>query len=362
MKLNVMRTLSFLLVCVMFFSLFVGCGNNEADTPTDVESTQSVASTIAPVIVDVDKDDPYTISKDANGKDIVILTPNADGSITMTVAEKTTLEAFLGCVVAKDGYVVKVTDVSGKEVTDKKALIAKDMVFEVVNEQSSESEIKLIINVVTQDVIQETVEEQEEINNNTNSVVSAPVKEPITKPEPPSVTVIATVSEAEVVEQPKPQIPPRPIMPPEAAAFPRLQKIKVTLDKHNNLIFETERERNKLEIELSDLKGLARLTKKKELESRIATKNEEIRTLKAGLSGIVRQHGFATVQDFYTAFYTAQRATDAYQKECAKWNEVYGEKVSPKAETMHEKIKRYQEKANQHNASQPYRGKDKGAR
>lgn len=45
------------------------------------------------------------------------------------------------------------------------------------------------------------------------------------------------------------------------------------------------RERNILEIELSDLKGLARLTKKKELESRIAIKNEEIRTLKAGLSG-----------------------------------------------------------------------------
>ncbi len=196
----------------------------------------------------------------------------------------------------------------------------------------------------------------------TTDVVTTPAKETITEPEPPSVTVIATVSEAEVVEQPKPQIPPRPIMPPEAAAFPRLQKIKVTLDKHNNLIFETERERNKLEIELSDLKGLARPTKKKELESRIATKNEEIRTLKAGLSGIVRQHGFAMVQDFYTAFYTAQRATDAYQKECAKWDEAYGEKAAPKAETMHEKIQRYKEKADRQNANQPYRSRDKGAR
>ena len=62
-------------------------------------------------------------------------------------------------------------------------------------------------------------------------------------------------------------------------------------------------------------------------ENRIATKTEEIRTLKAGLSGIVRQHGFATVQDFYTAFYTAQRVTDAYQKECAKWDKSYGEKA-----------------------------------
>ena len=194
------------------------------------------------------------------------------------------------------------------------------------------------------------------------SVVTAPAAEELTEPEPPVTTITETVLETEATEPPKPQIPPRPVMPPKAAAFPMLQKIKITLDKQNHLIFEAERERNILEIELSDLKGLARLTKKKELESRIATKNEEIRTLKAGLSGIVRQHGFATVQDFYTAFYTAKRATEAYQKECAKWDEAYGEKTTPEAETMHEKIQRYQEKADRHNASQPYRSRDKGAR
>ena len=194
------------------------------------------------------------------------------------------------------------------------------------------------------------------------SVVTAPVAEELTEPELSVNTITATVPEKEVVEQPKPQIPPRPVMPPEAAAFPRLQKIKVTLDKQNRLIFEAERERTKLEIELSDLKGLARLTKKKELESRIATKNEEIKTLKAGLSGIVRQHGFATVQDFYTVFYNATRATEAYQKECAKWEEAYGEKATPKAETMHEKIQRYKEKVDRQYASQPYRNRDKGAR
>lgn len=82
----------------------------------------------------------------------------------------------------------------------------------------------------------------------TADVVTALVKETITEPEPPSVTVPTTVPQAEVVEKPKPQIVPRPIMPPEVAAFPRLQKVKITLDKHNNLIFEAERERNKLEI------------------------------------------------------------------------------------------------------------------
>ena len=69
-----------------------------------------------------------------------------------------------------------------------------------------------------------------------------------------------------------------------------------------------------------------------------------------------------TVQDFYTAFYTAQHATEAYQKECAKWEEVYGEKATPKAETMHEKIQRYKEKADRQNTNQPYQHRDKGAR
>ena len=196
----------------------------------------------------------------------------------------------------------------------------------------------------------------------TVETATAPAREVITEHEPSVATITETVLETEVTEPPKSQIPPRPVIPPEVAAFPKLQKIKVTLDKQNHLIFEAERERNQLEIELSDLKGLARLTKKKKLENRIAAKNEEIRTLKAGLSDIVRQHGFATVQDFYTAFYTAKRATEAYQNECAKWEEAYGEKATPKAETMHEKIQRYKEKVDRQNASQPYKSRDKGTR
>ncbi len=114
-------------------------------------------------------------------------------------------------------------------------------------------------------------------------------------------------------------------------------------------------------IKFSILKTIY-LLRKKELESKIATKEEEIRTLKARLSNIVRQHEFATVQDLYTAFYTAQRAFDAYQKERSKWEEAYGEKVTPKFETIHDKIKRYQEKSDNQNANRPYQSKDKGAR
>ena len=151
-------------------------------------------------------------------------------------------------------------------------------------------------------------------------------------------------------------------MPLEAAAYPKLHKVKATLDKHNHLIFEAERERNQLEIERDDLKGFARLTKKRELDIKIDCKNEEIQSLKAGLSGIVKQHGFITIQDFYTAFYTAQRATDAYQKECDKWDATYGAKATPKTESMHEKLQRYQEEADRQNANRPYQSRGKGAR
>ena len=194
------------------------------------------------------------------------------------------------------------------------------------------------------------------------TVDTTPVTETAKEPEPPKAAVTTTVTEAKIVEQPKQQIPPRPVMPPEAAAFPKLQKVKVTLDNHNNLIFKAERERSELEIELSDLKSLARLIKKKELESKISFKTKEIQTLKAVLSGIVKQHGFETVQDFYKAFYTAQNAFDTYQKACAKWEKAFGEQTTPKAETMHEKLQRYQEKADRQNANRSYQSRDKGAR
>ncbi len=67
----------------------------------------------------------------------------------------------------------------------------------------------------------------------------------------------------------------------------------------NGIIFDAERERNKLELERDSLKRLAKLTKKGELQNRIDRKNEEIDLLKVGLSGITGRYGFQTVHDFY---------------------------------------------------------------
>ena len=80
------------------------------------------------------------------------------------------------------------------------------------------------------------------------------------------------------------------------------------------IIFNAERERNELELERDSLKGLAKLTKKGELQSRIDRKNEEIDLLKVGLSGIVKRYGFQTVHDFYYQRENADRQTKQISK------------------------------------------------
>ena len=72
-------------------------------------------------------------------------------------------------------------------------------------------------------------------------------------------------------------LPPEPVMIPEAAAYPKLKKIKTELDSQNAIIFEAEKLRGSLEIEMSNLKGLAKLIRKGDLQERL-TKRRIIST------------------------------------------------------------------------------------
>ena len=69
-------------------------------------------------------------------------------------------------------------------------------------------------------------------------------------------------SQTQVTEQETPQIPPKPVVSTEAAAYPKLLKIYKELNRQNGIIFDAERERNELELERDSLKGFAKLTKK----------------------------------------------------------------------------------------------------
>ena len=152
-----------------------------------------------------------------------------------------------------------------------------------------------------------------------------------------------TESKAQTAENKMPQIPPKPVMSAEATAYPKLSKICQELNKQNGIIFDAERERNALELERDSLKGLARLTKKGELQSKIDRKNEEIDLLKIGLSGIAKRYGFKTVHDFYKDFATAKSANAEYQTKADKWEELYGENAQKQEkESVHRRLQNYQ--------------------
>ena len=75
-------------------------------------------------------------------------------------------------------------------------------------------------------------------------------------------------------------------------------------------------------LERDNLKGLARFTKKGQLQSRINRKKEKIEILKIGLSSIAKRYGYQNVQDFYRIYHKAEDAYAAYQKEAVKWKKA----------------------------------------
>lgn len=233
------------------------------------------------------------------------------------------------------------------------AMELKDKLFHEALEKQYGRKIdfdKEISEVLNADTVAELVEIAEEVEV---------AKEPVA----PDIDDTQTVPKENTVEAPTPQIPPRPIMPPYAAIYLKYVKVKDELDRQNKQIFEAERERGNLEIQLSDLRGIARLTQKGSLERQIADKKDEINIRKTGLSNTVRKYGFATVQDFYTAFRTAQSAYEKHQQEVLEWERTYGEKPQWQ-ETLAERLQRYdREKVNRQQTEQQYhQHKDRGAR
>ena len=169
-------------------------------------------------------------------------------------------------------------------------------------------------------------------------------------------------TQAQTTEQKTPQTPPKPVMSAEAAAYPKLLKIYKELNRQNGSIFDAERERNGLELERDSLKGLAKLTKKGELQSRIERKNEEIDLLKVGLSGIVKRYGFQTVHDFYKTFAASKTANADYRNKADRWEKGYGEKLQKQEESIYRRLQNYQRENTDRQTKQTSKSKDRGAR
>ncbi len=170
-------------------------------------------------------------------------------------------------------------------------------------------------------------------------------------------------SKAQTTENKMPQIPTRPVMSVEAAAYPKLLKIYKELNRQNGIIFDAERERNALELERDSLKGIARLTKKGEIQSKIDRKNEEIDLLKIGLSGIAKRYGFKTVHAFYKTFAAAKTANDEYQTKADRWEELYGENAQKQEkESIHRRLQNHQKESTDRQLPQTAKNRNRGAR
>lgn len=175
-----------------------------------------------------------------------------------------------------------------------------------------------------------------------------PVQEPVRQP-------------TEKETQAKPKIPPKPVMPAKAAAYPKLFKIYKELKRQNEIIFEAEKERNALEFERDELKELARFTKKGELQSKIDRKNEEIDILKIGLSGIAKRYGYKNVQEFYRDYNKSLNAYADYRDKVDDWEKTYGENAQ-KNESLHERLQNYPKKRTDIQVQKIGRSNDRGAR
>ncbi len=177
-----------------------------------------------------------------------------------------------------------------------------------------------------------------------------PKQEPVQKP-------------AEKEMPSKPKIPPKPVMSAETASYPKLFKIYKELNRQNEIIFEAEKERNAFELERDDLKGLARFTKKGELQSKIDRKNEEIDILKIGLSGIAQRYGYQNVQEFYRIYHKSHNAYADYREQVAEWEKTYGENSQRRdKKSVLERLKTSLQKVANYQQQTTIKNKDRGAR
>lgn len=120
--------------------------------------------------------------------------------------------------------------------------------------------------------------------------------------------------------QPKPSV--------LASKYPRMKEIEGRLKDQNRAIFEREKKRDKLKKELSECTGIFKVGRRKELQQKIDSINDQISNMKKRLSSIVKEYKFDSVQAFYKELKTAKGEYLDYQAERSKHEKIYGEKAA----------------------------------
>lgn len=124
---------------------------------------------------------------------------------------------------------------------------------------------------------------------------------------------------AEVQE--KVQLPKKPIEPLLLSKYQAITKLDVELKRRNEEIFAIEQERSNLEIELSECTGLFKKKQRKELQERISILDKKAEKMKAELSKVLRDAGYANAAEFFTELFAVREEKQKYEEACKEWQE-----------------------------------------
>ncbi len=151
----------------------------------------------------------------------------------------------------------------------------------------------------------------------------------------------------------------RPKMSELAHKYPRLEEVYQKLRRQNSAIQRGEEKLQDLEQELTDCKGLFKGKKRGELQVSIDNQTKSIESMKARLSGIVKEYGYPNVKTFMMEYKASKSAYDEYKYSSSEWEKKYGD--NPQDNSVRERLKQKQEEIE--NRQQPkVKRKDRGAR
>lgn len=124
----------------------------------------------------------------------------------------------------------------------------------------------------------------------------------------------------EMTEKPV-QFPKKPEEPVLLSKYPLIMRLDAELKQLNDEIFAVESERNNLEIELFECTGVFKQKRRKELQERICLLDRKAEKMKAELSKVLRESGYANAAEFYTELFMVREEKRKYEEASKEWQE-----------------------------------------
>ena len=267
--------------------------------------------------------------------------------------------ALLECLIAK--VMQKVTDIAEKvigKVTDVQKETPKEMEIHIHTKDESvvqPERKKMPFPVSPQRKAKvDARNKTEQLQYQNTATVKKSVIEQI-KLEQKFVSTEAKRLETERPSQPKPSV--------LASKYPCLREIDNKLKEQNKAIFEREKKRDKLKMELSECTGIFKGGRRKELQQEIDSIDNQISNMKNRLSSIVREYKFDSVQAFYKELNAAKKENFEYQAACAEYEKIHGDKAIDSV-SIRDRLRQKEQIVKEREKGRVYqaRQKDKGAR